>query len=215
MTALVLLILAASGPPPPQVIGPRVSESTVVTYRFRSSTNGVRFRCAVDEARMRACRSPYGVRLGIGPHTLRVRAVDSKGRTSRATRVRIRILQRPAPEVRVGVAPLDVIATGETLWTENYGDGTVSIVDASTRSVRSVQVGGVPGGIAYGAGTVWVTDFGDGTVTRMDTTGRVVARISLAGQSSGIAIDGGTAYVADYTCGLWRIGAAPDALPRR
>src|SRR5207249_11398617 len=120
MTALVLLILAASGPPPPHVVGPRLSESPLVTYRFRSARKGVHFRCAVDKARMRACRSPLRLRLSVGSHTLRVRAVDHAGRMSREARVRIRILEPRAPEVKVGAAPLDVIVVGQSLWTENY-----------------------------------------------------------------------------------------------
>jgi DNA-binding beta-propeller fold protein YncE len=57
-----------------------------------------------------------------------------------------------APQIRVGAQPLDVIAAGGTLWTENYGDGTMSAIDAATRRVSTFRVGGSPGGIASGAG---------------------------------------------------------------
>ena len=199
MTTLLLLWLGQTRSPAPKVLGPRVSERPVVTYRFRGH-GSARFRCALDRASFRVCRSPYRLRLAVGSHTLRVR----QGRGGVAT-VRIRILEPRAPEVRVGVAPLDAIAVGDDVWTENYGDGTASIVDTATRQVTGVQVGGVPGGIGYGAGSVWITDFGDGSVTRLDPSGRVQARIALGGQSSGVAISGGTAYLADYTGGLWRI----------
>jgi YVTN family beta-propeller protein len=206
MMTLLLLALGLSRPPAPQVIGPRISEKPVVTYRFRTSHRHARFLCAVDRARFRRCRSPYRLRLSVGLHTLRVR----DGRAGAVAKVRIRILEPKAPEVRVGVAPLDAIAVGEHVWTENYGDGTASIVDTATRQVTRVEVGGTPGGIAYGAGSVWITDFGDGSVRRLDPAGHVLAKIVLGGQSSGVAISGSVAYVADYTGGLWRIDAATN-----
>src|SRR5437773_4793311 len=49
---------------------------------------------------------------------------------------------------------------------ENYGDGTVSAVDAASGKVRSMQIGGQPGGIAFGAGSIWVSDLAGGTLTR-------------------------------------------------
>src|ERR687888_921896 len=55
-----------------------------------------------------------------------------------------------APEITVGAEPLDVISAGGRLWTENYGDGGVSIVNPASGSVRSVHLGGAPGGIAFG-----------------------------------------------------------------
>ena len=220
MSTLVFLVLAASRPPAPKVIGPRVSEKPLVTYRFRS-VHRARFRCALDARRLKVCRSPYRVRLTVGAHVLRVRAVDPRGRLSPAAMVRIRILEPRAPEVRVGVSPLDAITVGNALWTENYGDGTASIVDAATRHVTSVPVGGVPGGIGYGADSVWIGDLGNGALTRLTPGGAVIARIALGGQSAGIAVGAGIAYVADYTGGLWRIDTATNqvlgrtALPGR
>src|SRR5439155_21985738 len=84
---LLLTALAAPGPSRPRVVGPRTSEKQVVTYRFRSTERGVaarrlRFQCAVDAGR--------------------VRALDPRGRTSPLSKIRIRILEPRAPEVRVG-----------------------------------------------------------------------------------------------------------------
>src|SRR5919206_5190107 len=84
-------------------------------------------------------------------------------------------------DVKVGAAPLDAIASGRTVWTENYGDGTISAIDVRTGRVRSIRVGGQPGGIAYGAGAVWVSDLGTGQLTRVDAAGRVTARLALGG----------------------------------
>ncbi len=182
---LLLTALAAPGPSRPRVVGPRTSEKQVVTYRFRSTERGVaarrlRFQCAVDAGRLRGCRSPYRTRLSVGPHVLRVRALDPRGRTSPLSKIRIRILEPRAPEIRVGSAPLDAIAVGDSLWTENYGDGTVSVIDTAARRVTTtITVGGQPGGIAYGAGSVWVSDLGGGPLSRIDLAGHVVARIAV------------------------------------
>jgi len=150
-------------PAPPVVVGPRISDRQRVTYTFRSSEHGVparrlRFRCAIDSNSLRSCPRRFTTTLAIGRHTLRAQAVDPRGRHSSTVTVHVRILEPAAPETKVGAAPLNVIAVGETLWTENYGDGTVSALDAATRNVRSIAVGGSPGGIAYGADSIWVSD---------------------------------------------------------
>src|SRR6187549_523440 len=123
MTTLLLLMLGLSRPPAPKVLGPRVSESPVVTYRFRAQGWHARFRCALDRAPFRACRSPYRVRLAVGSHTLRVR----QGRAGAVARVRIHILEPKAPEVRVGTAPLDAIAVGE--WAVALYGQTLARID--------------------------------------------------------------------------------------
>ena len=115
-----------------------------------------------------------------------------------------------APEIPVGSQPLDVIAAGSTLWTENYGDGTVSAIDAASRRVRTVRVGGSPGGIAFGSGSLWVSDLSGGPLTRLDPSGAIVTRIDLGGAGAGIAVSRGVVYVADYGGGLWRVNAATN-----
>jgi streptogramin lyase len=204
-------------PSPPVILGPRVSEKTHLAYTFRSHERGVppssiRFRCAQDSRRLRSCTNPYKVTLAVGNHVLRAQAVGPNARVSRTSRARIRILPARAPEIRVGAAPLNAIAVGDTVWTENYGDGSVSIVDTASGSARSVKVGGSPGGIAYGAGSVWVSDLSGGPVTRLDLSGRVLARVSVPGQGAGVAVSGRVVYVADYSGGLTRIDADTNAV---
>lgn len=206
------LSLSLAGPSTPTIAGPRVSEATRVAYVFHARGRGVpssriRFRCAVDSAALHSCSNPYRVTLAVGIHTLRVRAVDPKGHTSPTSKARVQILEPRAPEIRVGSAPLNAIAVGGTVWTENYGDGTVSAVDVASGKARSIQVGGQPGGIAYGAGSIWVSDLGSGILTRVDPAGRIVARVSLGGQAAGLAFSGGQVYVADYSGGLTRVDA--------
>jgi YVTN family beta-propeller protein len=117
-----------------------------------------------------------------------------------------------APEVRVGSQPLNVIAAGTTLWTENYGDGTVSAIDAVTRRVRTIRVGGTPGGIAYGSGSVWVSDLSGGMLIRLDPGGEILAHIELGqGRGAGVTVYRGVVYVADYGGGgVWRVDAASN-----
>src|SRR2546427_3248415 len=128
--ALLLIPLRRRSPGPcrPRIDGPRSTEQRPVTYRFHSAerglhTNRIRFRCRLDERPFRACRSRYTVTLSVGEHTLRVRAMDPRGRQSAVAKIAISVLVPRSPETRVGTAPLDVIAVGADVWTENYGDG--------------------------------------------------------------------------------------------
>jgi Ca2+-binding RTX toxin-like protein len=50
-----------------------------VAFRFSSSEPGSRFRCRLDDKPYRGCASPRRYRLGIGSHSFRVFAVDSRG----------------------------------------------------------------------------------------------------------------------------------------
>jgi YVTN family beta-propeller protein len=208
-------IAAGARPRLPIVSGPSIADGPLVRYRFASSEAGVpaarlRFLCAVDAQALHRCPAVFAVRLSAGVHRLRVQAVDPQGRRSATKTVRVEIVGPPAPSVRVGSQPLDVIVADGRLWTENYGDGTVSVIDPATRKVTSIQVGGQPGGIAAGAGSIWVTDLGDGTLTRLSEAGKVQARIPLGGQSAGVAVGNGVVYVADYTGGLGRVDAATN-----
>jgi streptogramin lyase len=213
---LLSLLVSLVGPSAPTVVGPRSSEQQQVVYVFHARERGVpasrlRFRCAVDAPALRACPRRYKPRLTVGAHTLRVRAVDPQGRAGPVSTVRISILEPRMPEVRVGSAPLNAIAAQGLVWTENYGDGTISALDPGNGSVRSVRVDGQPGGIAYGAGSLWVSDLSGGVVTRVDPGGAILARIEVGGQAAGVAASGNLVFVADYGGGLTRI----DALTNR
>jgi hypothetical protein len=127
---ILLLVLSLLGPSAPMISGPRSSEHEQVVYVFSAHERGVpaalmRFRCAVDSIRLRACPRRYGVLLSVGVHTLRARAVDPRGRSGPVRTARITILEPRAPEVRVGSAPLNAIVAQGIVWTENYGDGTI------------------------------------------------------------------------------------------
>lgn len=65
---------------PPQ----RTSDRTP-TFRFSSDEPGSRFQCKLDRKPFRLCRSPFtSKRLGLGPHTFKVRARDASGLLDRS-----------------------------------------------------------------------------------------------------------------------------------
>jgi hypothetical protein len=48
-------------------------------FRFESSETDPTFECRLDDRKWRACNSPHRVRVGLGHHVFRVRAVDAAG----------------------------------------------------------------------------------------------------------------------------------------
>jgi Ca2+-binding RTX toxin-like protein len=64
-----------------------------VAFAFSSNEAGGSFRCKLDRAPLKPCRSPRAYRLGLGSHVFRVLAVDAAGnrdRTPAVVRVRVR-----------------------------------------------------------------------------------------------------------------------------
>jgi Ca2+-binding RTX toxin-like protein len=55
-----------------------------VSFAFAASERGSTFRCKLDHGPFKACRSPRKYRLGLGPHTLRVFAIDGAGNRDRS-----------------------------------------------------------------------------------------------------------------------------------
>jgi YVTN family beta-propeller protein len=57
----------------------------------------------------------------------------------------------------VGRAPVRLIATGDRIWSTDFGGGTVTVVSASAlQRERTIRVGPQPEGIVALAGDVWV-----------------------------------------------------------
>lgn len=68
-----------------------------VVFRFAADQAGVSFRCRVDRGRWHRCRAPLVLRLGLGRHVVRVKAVSSAGLadpTPAVFRFRVRRLGR-------------------------------------------------------------------------------------------------------------------------
>jgi Bacterial Ig domain len=77
------------------VRGPRRTTRSRVTYRLSAAdavtpARKLRFLCALDRRRLRACGARHVVRLSRGRHVLRVAARDEIGNTSRTATVRLR-----------------------------------------------------------------------------------------------------------------------------
>ena len=90
-----------------------------------------------------------------------------------------------------------------TVYVTNVKDGTVSVIDASTRTVTAtIPVGKSPQEVAVDPGThtVYVTDYGDNSVSVIDASTRTVtATIPVGTSPHGVAVDPGThtVYVAN------------------
>jgi hypothetical protein len=87
-----------TGPSKPVIRGRRAvrrGQRVVVRFSARDElAGGVRFRCAVDSARLRKCPALYRVKLRVGRHVLRVKAVDRLGNESDPATFRVRVKRR-------------------------------------------------------------------------------------------------------------------------
>jgi serine/threonine protein kinase, bacterial len=105
---------------------------------------------------------------------------------------------RATATVPVGKYPEGVAVDPATraVYVANRGDGTVSVIDGSTRAVTAtVPVGFNPEGAAVDPGThaVYVPNNGDGTVSIIDgSTHTVTATVPVGKYPVGVAVDPGT-----------------------
>ena len=224
LIAGLIALVAGGGPRPaaPQIVGPRSTTDRTPTFRFASHEPGVRpgrirFRCAVDGRRLHPCRSRFTPALAFGPHTLRARALDPKGRASRTSVARVlvvRPMQRADQTIQVGEAPYNVAAGFDSVWVTVLG--RLVRLDPSTGAIQArIAVGSRPWGVAVGEGAVWVGDLTDGTVTKIDpatntVVWQVTVRTPLArGSPVGVAAGGGSVWAADNSSDeIWRLDAA-------
>src|SRR5438067_315320 len=103
--------------------------------------------------------------------------------------------------IHVGAQPTGMTYGAGSLWTANYGGGTVSRVDpVNHRVVKTIQVGVQPAAITFAAGSVWVGDFGAGAVYRLDpASGAITATITLKSNVGGLArAPDGSVWVSEY-----------------
>jgi len=93
--------------------------------------------------------------------------------------------------------------SGTVLYVANYSEGTVAIINTSTRKViGKIDVGPRPTGVAVNsAGTyVYVTDFDENTLTVIDaTTNTVIKTVGVGSKPFGVSVngDGTRVYVAN------------------
>lgn len=97
----------------------------------------------------------------------------------------------------------------------DQGNGTVSVVDLSTRTVtHTITVGPAPFGIAFGPGRAYVSNTGNGTVSVIDTSTYAVTGTLNVPAPNGMAntADGSLVYVTMNGGGVRPIDGATGAL---
>lgn len=114
-------------------------------------------------------------------------------------------IARIVASIPVGKRPeaVAVDPDSHTVWTANYGDGTVSVIDTVQRAVvATIRVGNGAVGVAVDprSHTAYVSNHRDDTVSVIDTVRRVVvATVGVGTNPWGVAVDSfsGAAYVAN------------------
>ena len=93
---------------------------------------------------------------------------------------------------RVGHAPIQALAAGDSVWVSNTTDSTVTRLDPTTLATRATIAvpGGQTGGLAYADGLVWVTSYEGNLVAAIDpATNTVVGTVTVPGSAENIAVD--------------------------
>jgi hypothetical protein len=61
------------------VSGPPVSTSAQATFTFEATEANVAYECQLDGGAWKGCPNPHAIDIGVGSHTLAVRAIDEAG----------------------------------------------------------------------------------------------------------------------------------------
>ncbi|WP_370249056.1 ExeM/NucH family extracellular endonuclease [Nocardioides sp.] len=192
LTKTVGTVAITSGP----VDGARVA--TLPTYGFTTTEADVtRFECAVDAGDFATCTSPFAVTgpLADGEHTVRVRVVDTAGRTSAAV-TRTFVLDRAAAAPAITSGPADG-ATVEAAPTYGFSSSETDV--ARFECALDPADGGTfatctspftaPGDLEEGAHTFAVR-----AVDQLGTTSTATSRtFTLARPRAEVTITGGPA----------------------
>ncbi len=94
----------------------------------------------------------------------------------------------------VGTAPTYSIWGGSNLFVANYGDGTVSVLNADGSSAATIQTGGSPFSLGWDGTNIWVADIGTNakpgtTVSVFDPTGQKVGTYKVGKQPFSLSYD--------------------------
>src|SRR5262245_57454788 len=204
---------AAPRPAAPSVTGPRDTTSArpVYTFRARGATG---YRCAFDTTALHRCASRYSEALQPGRHTLRVRAVGTKGAVGRVTTVRV-LIRFPVPglvadqTVAVGAGAGVPAPNADGVWVPITSDGTlVRVVNGAVVSRTAVGVANPSAGDLDTAVTddgmsvqraVWSASDAGSRVTRV--AGGATTRIDVAPRPGGLAAGGGAVWAFHFLQG--------------
>jgi streptogramin lyase len=106
--------------------------------------------------------------------------------------------------IPVGAQPTGMTYGAGSLWTADWGGGTVTRVDPlHHRVLKTIRVGTAPAAITFASGAVWVGDFGKPAVYRIDPVrNQVVATVRLRSNVGGLArARDGSVWVSEYDGG--------------
>jgi predicted Ser/Thr protein kinase len=123
--------------------------------------------------------------------------VGVRGSPGLLLRIDPRNRAQPAKTIELPDGVQNIAVGGGAVWIIARRRNTVTRLDISNGTQRSIFVGEKPFGIAYGRGAVWVTNNGDDTVTRIDS-GSLNTRILPVGRGpKGVAVGAGAVWVAN------------------
>jgi YVTN family beta-propeller protein len=98
--------------------------------------------------------------------------------------------------ISVGRHPQGIAIGGGAVWVTDEADDTVTRIDTSSYSTRTIPVGDGPTGIAFGDGAVWVANSSDGSVSEIDPGTNDVSHIVRVGNRPvGVAVGAGAVWV--------------------
>jgi large repetitive protein len=201
---------AADRPPPPTITSAPAnpSSSQGATFTFSGTPSGGRLECRRDDASFATCTSPKAYSgLAAGAHSLQVRAVDNKGRTSDPASYAWTI-DLTAPMVssiaRAGTSPTNAASV---TWIVKFSEPVTGV--AANGSNFSLVAGGLSGSPAVsgvtGSGASYTVTATTGTGTPSGS-GTLQLRLTSAGaikDAAGNALSGvpvnGPAYTIDKT----------------
>jgi DNA-binding beta-propeller fold protein YncE len=101
---------------------------------------------------------------------------------------------------RVGRFPTDLaFGPDGRAWVANFGDGTVSVLNAAGHVTDTWNAGAKPRRLAIVPdGTAWVANWGTNTLTHLDADGALLGRFAVGALPNSVAIDGaGRVWVAN------------------
>ena len=121
--------------------------------------------------------------------------------------------------IPVGAQPTGMTYGADSLWTADWGGGTVTRVDPVThRVVNTIRVGASPAAITFASGAVWVGDFGKAAVYRLDpANNQITATVRLRSNVGGLAAArDGSVWVSEYNGGaVDRIDPSTNTVTQR
>jgi hypothetical protein len=104
---------------------------------------------------------------------------------------------QPAKTIELPDGVQNIAVGGGAVWIIARRRNTVTRLDISDGTQRSIFVGEKPFGIAYGRGAVWVTNNGDDTVTRIDSGSLNTRILPVDRGPKGVAVGAGAVWVAN------------------